>query len=365
MKSIKFKTVLSLCISLLIINCNSTFAAVKPDDISNEVITHLNVSSIQPLPDGGNDYIYNIDGHEHIYHVPPAGFNPLTATDAQLDEYGFPARPLDPVQLEQWKKGMSYYENTPIPDVIQIKTLNSKVETSNSNLSPDFVGDCNWAGYVNYHSSGCSLSEVQGNYTQPTRQTDTLSLSNQATWIGLGGDKLIAPPLNSACLLQIGTKMTNFDYTAVYEYVGADGTNNGPYNIQYGNGDMPINPKDNIYVDVKYYDDGSNKAVFFIADYTSHQYVSTTITNLPQSNYFAGKCSEFIVEKPNDSLPNLCDYYKVFWTNCQTYENGWKNMTDLDYRGCEIQNAMGHILSFPEEPPSSSTSFICDFNLPN
>ncbi len=50
-------------------------------------------SAKQALPDGGTNYVFNIDGVQNILHEPPDGFCPATATDAQLAEYGFPARP--------------------------------------------------------------------------------------------------------------------------------------------------------------------------------------------------------------------------------------------------------------------------------
>ena len=37
-----------------------------------------------------------------VVHVPPYGWNPLTASDADLNYYNYPPRPRDPAKLSQW-----------------------------------------------------------------------------------------------------------------------------------------------------------------------------------------------------------------------------------------------------------------------
>ncbi len=49
--------------------------------------------AVKRLPDGGKEYIYNVEGAKTVYKVPPAGFDPLKANDRQLREYGLPPRP--------------------------------------------------------------------------------------------------------------------------------------------------------------------------------------------------------------------------------------------------------------------------------
>ena len=53
----------------------------------------LQCDYVEELPDGGKKYVYVIDGAEHTFPVPPEGFSPLTASDEQLEAYGFPPRP--------------------------------------------------------------------------------------------------------------------------------------------------------------------------------------------------------------------------------------------------------------------------------
>lgn len=53
--------------------------------------------------------------------APPTGFNPLTATNAELQQYGFPSRPTSPGALATWTAMMehakTYVPPNPTPGV--------------------------------------------------------------------------------------------------------------------------------------------------------------------------------------------------------------------------------------------------------
>ncbi|KEO81885.1 hypothetical protein [Tumebacillus flagellatus] len=40
-------------------------------------------------------------------HIPPHGWNPLTASDEELNFYNFPPRPHDPADLKDWERIVS------------------------------------------------------------------------------------------------------------------------------------------------------------------------------------------------------------------------------------------------------------------
>lgn len=66
------------------------------------------LTRVQKLPSGGKKYIYETPSGESDTLVPPPHFNPLTATDAELKEYGFPPRDAhDPnwvAAMRHWKR---------------------------------------------------------------------------------------------------------------------------------------------------------------------------------------------------------------------------------------------------------------------
>ena len=72
--------------------------------------TAIHYSNKQVLADGGIDYAFNINGVQNILHEPPDGFTPATATDTQLAEYGFPARPTDKAGLAAWTAKWSKFK---------------------------------------------------------------------------------------------------------------------------------------------------------------------------------------------------------------------------------------------------------------
>lgn len=47
-------------------------------------------------------------GQEVPLHIKYPGFNPLTATDAQLTAHQLPERPTDPVALASWTRAMKH-----------------------------------------------------------------------------------------------------------------------------------------------------------------------------------------------------------------------------------------------------------------
>jgi hypothetical protein len=107
---------------------------------------------------------------------PPIGFNPVTASDATLKEYGFPARPSDPTALQEWDGVMQHAQNYVAPVPIQSAT----------SFSPNFNGNpyASEAGYAVLSSQNPELGQFNEAYGQ---WTQTASAEQVGYWIGLGG----------------------------------------------------------------------------------------------------------------------------------------------------------------------------------
>ena len=224
-------TMLSLCV------CASCFVpAVRADDMSSAAVftdpsttdtgtvdlaaqypdefTVITPSSITSLPDGGISYNYAMeDGTTCSTLVPPKNFKPLTATDDQLKQYGFPTRPTDPTQLTQWTADMKAWKGS-----VNTKKLFKKKNTvlnSHQKLAgaqgTDF-GGYYWSGVVDYPATSGTYSggfrHVEGFYTMPTKKDGT-AITNECSWVGIGGAK-------SAKLLQCGTWMDTKNGKAHY-----------------------------------------------------------------------------------------------------------------------------------------------------
>ena len=70
---------------------------------------------------------------------PPPGFNPLTATSADLQKYGFPEKPTSETELKAWEEVMQNAKEYVKPVQIPSRAVHGLVGTTNTP---------NWAGYV-------------------------------------------------------------------------------------------------------------------------------------------------------------------------------------------------------------------------
>jgi hypothetical protein len=105
---------------------------------------------VSAAPDGSTTYTYKYaNGLTATEVVPPPGFHPLTASDAELQKYGFPPRPTTATQLASWTKGMAAYTGKVIPN-LSVKVVTSDVNTgaataaSEGKTSPSAITGGNW-----------------------------------------------------------------------------------------------------------------------------------------------------------------------------------------------------------------------------
>ncbi|MFL0267959.1 G1 family glutamic endopeptidase [Candidatus Clostridium radicumherbarum] len=312
-----------------------------------------NYSEIRKLPDGGEVYVYNINGVENDFPIPPKGFIPMNATDEQLLEYGFPARPKDKNELLQWEDMMKHYKNTPIPKIISTQIKHGLKRKENYTIKNSVNNQLlNWSGYVDYVNSN-TLRSVQGDFTQPTEKSDSVANAYESSWIGIGG-------VNTAALLQAGTAMHNYQYTAFYEYI--DEYNNDP-NGQINIASINISPGDDVHMYVTYL--YSNRvANFYVADYTNGGSQSIFV-NL-DNNYYDGSTVEWIDERPTlkysdgtKAFANLADFGTISWFNCKSYNssNVWNDLTSLSHQYVSMWSTGGKYMLASPNTPYSSTNF--------
>ena len=77
-------------------------------------VTYPRIAAVA-LPGGGSAVEYRMNGGIVKNLIPPKGLHPETATAAELNEYGFPARPGNPALLAKWKKEMSTWKSAAPP----------------------------------------------------------------------------------------------------------------------------------------------------------------------------------------------------------------------------------------------------------
>lgn len=72
-------------VAVLLVSSLPAFAA----EVETTDCASVSYDYVTEFDDGGKDYVYIIDGVKNHYLVPPDDFDPLTATDEELDRYCF------------------------------------------------------------------------------------------------------------------------------------------------------------------------------------------------------------------------------------------------------------------------------------
>lgn len=271
-------------------------------------------TATEALPDGGVEYVYSDLPVQAKFPVPPPGFSPLAASDGQLAEYDFPARPNDPKALAAWQEEMSFYRRTvPTDHLISF-------EAPNSARALPGLSSFNWSGYV----ADGSFQGIQGEYNEPSL-TSCGSQDAEVDWVGLGG-------ANTNDLVQIGTGWTNSDlnlsnginHDAWYEVLPQQ-----PYWQVLG---LSTSPGDVIFAEVGHYSGG---AFMYISDNSTGNVVNFDVA-VPN---YDGTSAEWIGERPTvtpsgggaSNYTRLTDFQQLNWRNDSVnVEAAWQPQGSVD-----------------------------------
>lgn len=328
----------------------------QADDMSTVPV----VSSTQ-LDDGGTTYTFQLDGSTFNSSVPPSNFDPVTATDDQLQTYGFPPRPTNPTDLQQWTQTWQGATISGAPafcegDQTAAPVQQLRPSPSDSSNSTSY----NWAGTIAHNDTGQFVA-AEGDWPQSGAKSCGCSTSDtdESTWVGLGGD-------NTQALLQAGTDMQGTGSSATlfawWEYLhkcpsGSPGCN--PYEIPFAN--LSVSAGDPIHVYISY-QTSNNLASFLLCDAGSCKDATRTL----DSSYFDGSTAEQIDERPSFSCGSNCQCYKALtnfvynnWTNMQAeYANG--NWIDEGDHSHELLNMVDYDKSVVAGPTSNGDRTMHD-----
>lgn len=299
---------------MLIIATTAIILIIMP----KSVLAEENNMEVSYFDDGGRLYTYTVDGVKNYYPVPPEGFNPVTATDEQLERYGFPARPLQEDKLLEWNEQMSHYSYTPVPEVLvsAVKTVSKaelvKLQTLRyySSIYQTTHGYC--AGYAAYGNTYC---QVQGDFVQPTIASSCTNYTYACHWIGMGD-------FNGSKIFKAGTVMNTYsggrNYYPVYSYRGTF--------IRLTS--MSVNAGDQIHIYCSF-QSANDKLNVYIANNTNGTSQSVLI-DVSASEYYDGSMADFMTEniQVNGNYNGLANFGTIYWTNCQvgTLDGNWYSL---------------------------------------
>jgi hypothetical protein len=266
-----------------------------------------------------------------FFPAPPAGFNPVGASDADLAAYGFPKRPaLTDPYYATWAKVVSNAKNRIANPVARTTTrVHGPVRQAVSGpvhaaggVGADNGFSYNWSGpevtYPNtsgYFARNGSTAYIA--FQPPVLGTEDCLYAPYHTsiWAGFDGDSR----LSSYDVLQAGIDVSygtscSVSYAAWYEWYmpGCSGSSTS-YPCYETDVNLTVNAGDAMYISVTYNTTSPNGTAF-LSDQTTGDYVTVSF-NQPSGNSdgtYSGSSAEWIVERPlsiaTGSLYDLGNY---------------------------------------------------------
>jgi hypothetical protein len=224
------------------------------------------------------------------YPAPPPGFDPLTATTAQLQEYGFPLPPSGTSLLQAWTTAMMAAVLYVPPVTTPSATLHKMPGLKSGDTDHTVEYANNWAGHIIPQSDYAneSFTESSSTWTQPgvpgnSSYSNYQSAPDASFWNGLGALNLIQAGADS-----ISTKTPTYKFWVEDYPQGTDWESN------------PAIAAGNIaYVSVEY--EGSNKSDIFLENETSGNYTTISLATPDVGNTAANFINERL---GNYYLPN-------------------------------------------------------------
>jgi hypothetical protein len=253
---------------------------------------------------------------------PPRDFDPLSASDAQLTQFGYPPRPdaaTAPDRYAVWKKLVTAPQQRLQPALEHTTIHNGHAYLVSPGGAPGLARNArsgiandaanattmNWSGYavVDGQNPFQSGTTVYGEWVVPVAQqqagTCTGTWSYSSEWVGIDG-------FTSSDVLQAGIEVDAFCgngstmafYSAWYEWYP---------DVETRITNLPIAPGNIIGVEV--WNTGPTQGNAYIVNYTTQQSVSLAF-NAPAGTSLVGDSVEWIVERPqvNGAFADLTHY---------------------------------------------------------
>ena len=277
-----------------------------------------------------NEHALNLPGATTIA-APPAGFDPLAASDEELAYYGFPPEPnknTEPKAYATWATAMRHSKVRITPSLEQTSIFHGPVKQAKAtavnstavekNLSlanqPSNTSySYNWSGYVDFSGATSYGSKsyyyLVNHYTVPVAEQAFGACTGGwdwgSAWNGIDG-------WGSADVLQAGIEFDAYCsggtrssyYSAWYEWY--------PYG-EVRIGGFPIAPGDDLFVEV--WHTSATQGYAYLVNYNNNQAVEVGFTAYP-GYPLVGNSAEWVVERPSvgGSLANLTNYIMdPFW----------------------------------------------------
>ena len=312
-----------------------------------------------------NERALNIPGTTTIA-APPAGFDPIAASDEELAYHGFPPRPnqnTEPKAFAKWAKAMDHSKSRVVPTLEQTAIFHGPAkQAKTSAAASDAVANTlsvsdqlsnisssyNWSGYVDFSGATSygakSYYFLVNDFTVPKAQQAfgacTGGWDYGSAWNGIDG-------WGSPDVLQAGIEFDAYCsgstratyYSAWYEWY--------PFS-EVRIGGFPIAPGDDIFVEV--WNTSATAGHAYLVNYSNNQSVNISFS-APAGTKLVGNSAEWVVERPSvgGSLATLTNYIMDPFWDAYAYTQGYavfQNITGAT--PIQMLDNSGAVISYPE-----------------
>ena len=267
--------------------------------------------------------------------APDHGFNPLTATEAQVHAHDFPPRPTNPAMLSVWQGYVATY-------LAGKARIASSCDENPSVLHTDVTAGANfWSGNVAHNAT---YTDIETEFVVPTCTKP--AGAQLATWIGIGlGTSKTYPLVQGGAICIVGGINDAFVETFYPGEVGG--------NVVAG---MTGIAGHEIYLHIQFNNTGS--VYYHFVDMSNHG-----LNEYPPAQYtFSGMKpdghAEWISENPNGEaqpLVNFSPYTTLF--DDEASAGSWQPLGSLSHYWTEITDSAGNVEAYPGAIDSTGTLF--------
>jgi len=322
-------------------------------------VAQNNLKHLQP-----NEHPLSLPGTTTI-QAPPAGFDPLSASEEELAYHGFPPRPnqnTEPKAYEHWAKAMKASKTRLMPKLEQTTIFHgpaklAKAATSTaveSRLSgptgtvKNDATSSNWSGYVDFSgatSYGSSsyyfiVNDMVVPYAEHPIGTCSGGWFWGSEWNGIDG-------WNSNDVLQAGVEFDSYcGYPTFSQYYSAwyEWYPNGEVRIS----NFPVTAGDDIFVEV--WHTSPTQGYAYLVNEDNNQVVEVGFT-APSGTSLIGNSAEWVVERPavGGSLTTLTNYTEIPFWDAYAYTQVY-SFYDIDgATPVDMLDNKGGLISYPEK----------------
>jgi hypothetical protein len=315
----------------------------------------------QPLPP--NQHPLNLPG-AITFDAPPAGFDPITASDEDLQYHGFPPRPnqtTEPKAYATWAKAMKASKKRIVPTLEQTtifhgpanvaKNAKPSADAGNAATAPGKVSNVsyssNWSGYVDFSGAtsygSSSYYYVVNDMVVPVAEQAFGACTGGwdwgSEWNGIDG-------WGSPDVLQAGVEFDAYCsggsrssyYSAWYEWY--------PYG-EVRISSLPVTAGDDIFVEV--WHTSSTQGYAYLVNLNNNQTVTVGFTAYP-GYPLKGNSAEWVAERPTvgGSLATLTNYIAIPFWDAYAYTES-SVFYDIDEATpVDMTDNNGNVISYPE-----------------